>query len=186
MKSAIKPLLICILAVLILTGGLLYVQFVKPLPAPPEQVYTQKKAERIFSYYEYYESAETLEDGKVPFEIYIVTVEEADYEKTDGIAYFYSFDAEKDEIVSFSSNAKKRKLKADTELNGKCIEAAYGEFDTFSKISNKFQYDIPRNSETVKVYLTTSDGYYLREYTEDEFLNSVFADTYNIYKEKNN
>lgn len=169
--------------VLALIGGLFYVQYKDPLPQTPEQVYTKEKAETIFSYYEYYESAETSEDdGKPPFEIYVVTVEEADYEKKEGLAYFYSFDAEKNEVTSFSSDAEKRKLTADVELNSQCIEAAYGEFETFSKIENNFQYDIPRNSDIIKVYLTTSDGYYLREYAEEDFKNSAFAATYNIYK----
>lgn len=183
MKSAKIPLIICIAITLCLTAGLLTVQFLYPLPSTPTRVYTETKASQIFSYMDQLDTAETAPEGeKLPLKIFGVTVELADYENITAPAYFYSFDGVKSEAVCYSSDGKQHTAVANGELNIKCIEDAHGAFDGFEKIIDNFRFDVPINNDTVKVYLTTNDGYYLREYTRAEFESTVFADTYKIYR----
>ena len=173
MKNAKIPLIICGIITLALIAGLLIVQFLYPIPANPSSAYTEKKASAIFSY---------IEDGKGSWiEILGVTVELADYENLSCPAYFYSFGINTNGMISYFSNGEENTLTPDIEKNKECIEKAYDEFTKFEKITDNMYFDVPKDNDTVKVYLTTDNGYYLREYTKAEFESSVFADTYTLY-----
>ena len=181
MKNAKIPLIICGIITLALVAGLLIIQFIYPLPSTPASLYTEKKATAITSFLDGV-SDETNEDGeKAPMEILGITVELADYENLSKPAYFYSFGINKNSMTSYFSNGEENTLTPDTVKNRECAEAAHTEFEKFEKIISNMRFDVPNDNDTVKVYLTTTYGYYLCEYTRAEFEASVFADTYILY-----
>lgn len=181
MKNAKIPLIICGVITLALIAGLLIVQFLYPLPSSPSRVYNEIKVNSII-HFDGMMSDETTEDGeKAPIKIYGITVELADYENLSKPAYFYSFEAKGKDVIAYFSNGEKNHLTADTAENEKAIELSYGELDKFEKIISNMRFDVPNDNDTVKVYLSTTYGYYLCEYTKADFMSSVFADTYILY-----
>lgn len=181
MKNAKIPLIICGIITLALIAGLLIVQFLYPLPASPSKVYNLIKTSSIIEF-DHGLVEETNEDGeKSPIKIIGITVELADYENLSRPAYFYSFETERNYVIAYFSNGEKKHLTADTAKNEEAIELSYGELDKFEKIISNMRFDVPNDNDTVKVYLTTTYGYYLCEYTRAEFEASVFADTYILY-----
>lgn len=185
MKNYKVLLAICAAVMLALAGGMLCVQFLSPPYPQPVSDYTQQKASGILQYYEP-SSAETGENGEIPLEIYGVTVELSDYEKATEngyTSYFYCFDRY-GKLVRFTSDGKRADVASDpfsTKDKALMIDGLYDEFDSFSRIVSNLEYDVPSSSDTVKVYLNTNKGTYLREYTKYELAGSAISDTVSPY-----
>ena len=169
-----KLLLIVTLGVMLaLIGGLLAVQFLSPPYPVPSSEYTELKAKNAVQHYQL-SSYESDENGKIPLELFSVTVEVSNYAlsgKNGYTSYFYAMD-KYGKLECCTSDGKTVTLdeqKMSLEERGACIEGLREEFDTYKRILSNLKYDVPTEDGTVKVYLNCSYGPYLKEYSAEAF-----------------
>ena len=169
-----KVLLIITLGVMLaLIGGLVAVQLLSPPYPVPSSSYTLRKAENAVQHYQL-SSYEADENGKIPLELFSVTVEVSNYAKSGKngyTSYFYAMDRY-GKLECYTSDGKEVTLdgeKMSLEERASAIEGLREEFDTYKRILSNLKYDVPTEDGVIKVYLNCSYGPYLKEYSVQEF-----------------